>query len=134
MHAHKKHHFVFLRRLSLSPLHHLWTSLGGFGLASFQGFSVRPWQFGRQSIASDRMAAATSLRVTALPNAKVYDPDATIQSVFGDLKGRVLLDAIWNVYQAGPETLELENNDSLLQFATCGFWCAFDSKLGQYLV
>ena len=43
---------------------------------------------------------STTMRVTALPGADVFASDGTIESVFGDLKARMLLEAIWNVYQA----------------------------------
>ena len=30
----------------------------------------------------------------------IYKQDASVSDVFGDLKGRILLEAIWNTYQA----------------------------------
>ena len=33
----------------------------------------------------------------------IYKQDASVSDIFGDLKGRILLEAIWNTYQASDQ-------------------------------
>lgn len=43
---------------------------------------------------------AVALRPAAKENIDIYRQDASLSDIFGELKGRLLLEAIWNTYQA----------------------------------
>lgn len=40
------------------------------------------------------------------PGVDPFDASATIESLFGDLKGRVLQEAIWSTYQARSKQIQ----------------------------
>lgn len=63
-----------------------------------------------------------TMRINALQGVDVYAADATIESVFGDLKGRMLLEAIWNVYQAHHIGFHTEQSSTIYVYV-CFFIC-----------
>ncbi|CAK9008936.1 Uncharacterized protein SCF082_LOCUS10080 [Durusdinium trenchii] len=46
-------------------------------------------------------ATPPTARPTAKEGVDIYRSDASVSDIFGDLKGRILLEAIWTTYQAG---------------------------------
>ena len=52
----------------------------------------------------------------------IYKQDASVSDLFGDLKGRILLEAIWNTYQAREtgKFTHINMNDSIMFACSAG--------------